>query len=150
MRTIHTAHACLYLIVALVTDHSPEFYRGLVAVASVQLEPVRVRPVSLPQTLPPLRRPSVIVFGAKWCGPCQRLKAVTDQLKRDKFGVRDWSQFGNARIWTVDVDRYPAIAAKHRVDDVPTVILLDGKTEVDRHIGPMTRAELLAFYRGVK
>ncbi len=70
-----------------------------------------------------VKRPMVIDFNAKWCGPCNAMapvfKAVAAQYK-DK-----------ADFVGVDIERYPKTTAAFGLEAVPTiVILLPGKKPV--------------------
>jgi thioredoxin 1 len=66
--------------------------------------------------------PILVDFTASWCGPCQTMAPVLQELK---------SQLGSRlRIIKIDVDRNPKIAAQFKVQGVPTFILFrDGAAQ---------------------
>ena len=62
-------------------------------------------------------RVELICFGAKWCGPCQKVKPILGRLHQEGFPV-----FYN------DIDQYPRMAKTHNVTSVPHWVLrVDGK-----------------------
>ena len=60
-------------------------------------------------------KPTLVDFYAEWCGPCQTMKPILDQLK-DKMGE-------DIRILKVDVDKNATASTKYRIMGVPTFIL---------------------------
>ncbi len=74
-------------------------------------------------------------FFAAWCGPCQAMKPVINELEKELKG--------KVEVEEIDVDKNSAEASKYGVMSIPTfVVLKDGK-EVGRKIGHTTKAELL-------
>lgn len=60
-------------------------------------------------------KPVLVDFFATWCGPCQMMTPILDQVKS---AVGD-----SATIIKIDVDRNPGVATKFSVRGVPTLIL---------------------------
>ena len=54
----------------------------------------------------------LIVFSAKWCGPCQRAKPVVDQLEASGFVVK-----------RIDIDEQSDLAKQYHITSIPTFIL---------------------------
>lgn len=82
-------------------------------------------------------RPIILDFTATWCGPCQAMKPVVEQLHDAGYPVR-----------AVDIDRHPELAQRYKVDAVPTFVVVqpDGQ-EMDRVSGAVSGSELAGLYR---
>jgi thioredoxin 1 len=59
--------------------------------------------------------PTLVDFYATWCGPCQTMMPILDQIKA-KLGAK-------IRIIKIDVDKNQDIAEKFKVKGVPTFVL---------------------------
>lgn len=67
-------------------------------------------------------KPVLVDFYADWCGPCQMMKPVLDELKK-KLG-------DNVTILKVDVDKNAAASTEYKIMGVPTFILFkNGKVQ---------------------
>lgn len=72
----------------------------------------------------------MVDFWATWCGPCQRLGPVIEQLAEDYEGK-------NVVIGKVDVDQEPGLAQRFGVMNIPTVIFFRDGHELERKVGAM-------------
>ena len=73
--------------------------------------------------------PTLVDFFATWCGPCQAMSPILDQLK-DKMGEK-------VRILKIDVDKNQDVAAKFKVRGVPTFVLFQSVEILWRQSGGM-------------
>jgi thioredoxin 1 len=64
--------------------------------------------------------------GATWCGPCQIIGPIFDELSDEISGVV---------FVKVDVDENPETAAKYSVSAMPTFVFIKGGEVVDRMMG---------------
>jgi thioredoxin 1 len=64
-----------------------------------------------------------LYFSAQWCGPCKSLSPIMNEVS------------SHVEVEKIDVDLDYEKAQKYGVRNIPTVILVDGVTEVKRFIG---------------
>lgn len=70
--------------------------------------------------------PVLVDFYAEWCGPCQLLAPILEELARET---------SHARIVKVDIDRNPDLAARYGVSSIPSLkVFRDGQV-VAQHVG---------------
>jgi len=64
-----------------------------------------------------------LYFSAQWCGPCKTLSPIMNKVS------------SHIEVEKVDVDLDYERAQQYGVRNIPTVVLVDGVTEVKRFIG---------------
>lgn len=74
-------------------------------------------------------------FWASWCGPCQMMKPVMEELHKELDG--------KVEIEEIDVDKDQEKASKYGVMSIPTYIVLKDDKEVGRKIGYTPKVDLL-------
>ncbi len=81
-------------------------------------------------------KPVLLDFHATWCGPCQTMSPIIDEVKK---------HFGESiRILKIDVDKNQQVAAKYKVRGVPTFVLFQ-KGEIHwRSAGMQSRKDLIS------
>lgn len=83
----------------------------------------------------------LVEFFATWCGHCQRMMPVVEQIKE--------LLAGKARVVQIDIDQYQEAANEAHVDATPTFILFHNGKEVWRHAGEIDGEVLLGKIESV-
>ena len=83
-------------------------------------------------------KPVLVDFFATWCGPCKRVAPVLDEVAKEVEG--------KASIYKVDIDQSQDLAAKYRVNSVPTMILFKDGEPAKKIIGAQPKAAILSVF----
>ncbi len=83
--------------------------------------------------------PVLVDFYADWCGPCQRIAPVLEQLA---------VELPHAKIVKVNVDHNPNLASKYGVDSIPNLILFKNGKAVDQLVGLASKSQLKSLLEG--
>jgi len=66
------------------------------------------------------KKPVLVDFFASWCGPCQMLAPVIEELAKEMKNKAD--------VYKVDVDKEPDLANRFQIISVPTILVFkDGR-----------------------
>jgi thioredoxin 1 len=77
--------------------------------------------------------PVLVDFYADWCGPCQELAPVLDEVARET---------PDARVVKVNVDHSPRLAAQYGISAIPSVMVFRGGKVAAQHTGLASKSEL--------
>lgn len=76
----------------------------------------------------------LVDFYAHWCGPCQMMAGILEQVNTQMQGA--------VKIVKIDTERYPQLASRHQVYALPTLVLFKHGQPVDRIEGVLTAEKM--------
>lgn len=78
--------------------------------------------------------PVLLDCWAPWCGPCQMIGPVLDQL------AKEWQ--GRVRVAKLNIDENPATAATYSIRSVPTMMIFERGELRDTMVGAVPKPQL--------
>ena len=82
---------------------------------------------------------AVVDFSATWCGPCQMLAPILEELSGEVDSVD---------FYNVDVDENPDLAREFRIMNIPAVVAVKDGQIVGQQIGFVPKEDLKNFVEG--
>ena len=79
--------------------------------------------------------PTLVDFGAEWCGPCKMIGPIVEEVAQEYKG--------RLRVVKVNVDENPATPQSLGIMGIPTLILFKGGAEVSRIVGYRAKEALV-------
>lgn len=80
----------------------------------------------------------LVDFWASWCGPCQMLSPLVDQVAEEVTSVK---------VGKVNVDEQPDLAVKFGVMSIPMLILFENGEAVKKSVGAVPKSQILDFIK---
>lgn len=72
-------------------------------------------------------KPVLVDFWATWCGPCQMLGPIIEEVDKEMYG--------RVVVGKMNVDENPKISGQMQIMGIPTVILFKDGKEVEKIVG---------------
>ena len=80
--------------------------------------------------------PVLVDLWAPWCGPCQMVAPIVDQIAAELAG--------RIKVAKMNVDDNPATSSRFGVRSIPTLLVFKDGREVDRIVGVQPKAAILS------
>ena len=79
------------------------------------------------------RSPGLVLvdFWAVWCGPCQMVAPIIDELAAEYNG--------KVKVMKLNTDENPEIAGQYQVMSIPTILIFKNGQPVERLVGAMPK-----------
>ncbi|RYP84439.1 thioredoxin [Nocardioides guangzhouensis] len=81
--------------------------------------------------------PVLVDVWAPWCGPCRMVSPALERLAGELAG--------NLKLVKVNADDNPEVSRRFEVRSIPTLVLLDHGTVVDKQIGALPEHQLRSW-----
>lgn len=76
----------------------------------------------------------LVDFWAEWCGPCKMIAPSVDAI------AAEYSD--KLKVFKLDVDKEPAVAAKYGIMSIPTLIIFKNGEVAEQIIGLMPKQKI--------
>ena len=79
-------------------------------------------------------KPVLLDFWASWCGPCQMLSPVVDELAGEREDIK---------VGKVNVDEQPDLATQFKVMSIPMLVIMKDGEVVNRSVGVIPKQDII-------
>jgi thioredoxin 1 len=76
----------------------------------------------------------LVDFNANWCGPCQMLKPIIDEVAEEN---------DNVKIVSINIDDEDVLAEQYNVLSIPCLVLFEQGKETKRNVGFISKDDIL-------
>jgi thioredoxin 1 len=76
---------------------------------------------------------TMVDFWAAWCGPCQMIAPVVEELATEYSG--------RLKVAKLNTDENPDIASRYQVMGIPTLMFFKGGQVIDRIVGAASKKQ---------
>ena len=79
----------------------------------------------------------LVDFYATWCGPCQMLRPILDEIAKDE----------TKNIVSIDVDEADELAREFGIMSIPCLILFQNGKEINRSVGLKSKQDIESMFK---
>ena len=79
--------------------------------------------------------PVLVDFYATWCGPCQMMSPILENVNTQLKG--------RLQVVKIDTDKYPQLASQYQIHALPTLVLFKNAQPVERIEGVLPAEQLV-------
>ena len=72
-------------------------------------------------------------FNADWCGPCQMLKPIIEELAETNDDIK---------VVSINIDDEDELSEQYNVSSIPCLVLFENGKEVKRNVGLISRDDI--------
>ena len=81
-------------------------------------------------------KPVLVDFYADWCGPCQMMGPVVEEIS---------NEVNDVKVCKINIDEQMSIAQKYGVMSIPTFIVFKNGDVADKKMGAMPKSAVLSM-----
>jgi thioredoxin 1 len=85
--------------------------------------------------------PVLVEFWAEWCGPCQQIAPLIDEIADEKAG--------QLTVAKVNIDFDPVTSGEYGVRGIPTLIIFNNGQAVSTKVGSLPKSYLVKWIDSV-
>lgn len=86
-------------------------------------------------------KPVLIDFYADWCGPCQMVSPIVDEIAGERSDIK---------VCKVNVDEQMELAQSFGVSSIPTLVVISGRKLVKHAVGAQPKSAILDMLEAVE
>ena len=86
-------------------------------------------------------KPVLVDFYADWCGPCQMLSPIVDEVAEERDDIK---------VGKINVDEQMELAMRFQVSSIPMLVVFKDGKAVAKSVGYRPKSEIAAMVEGVK